>query len=446
MVPDRKGFSNLKLIDNIDMQTIKLSKYRWVVLAALMMITMMSQVQWLTHAPIARAADVFYEGKFNPASFFNIDFLASSYMIIYLIVCIPASYFIDTYGIVKGVGLGAILMIIGATFKGLSGNSFSMVLTGQIFLAVAQPFVINASTAVAARWFPVKERAVATGLATLAQYIGIMAAMVITPLLIISSSSDPNYGNGIGSMLKTYAIVTIVASLVGLILLKEKPATPPSEEAFIRINFLDGIKHIFRLRDMWTMVILFTIGLGIFNAVSSMVDSIASYLGVDDSDGMIGGIMLIGGIIGAIIIPILSDLFKKRKLFLLICISGMVPGVAGIAFAPFLTGGQGVNPEAAYTLALISSFMLGFFVMSAGPIGFQYAAEISSPAPESTSQGLLLWVGQISGIIMVTGMSIHNKSYLPAFLISFVILSIIATVFVALLKESAMIKAETKNK
>lgn len=428
------------------MDEIKLSRYRWVVLSALMIITMMSQVQWLTHAPIARAAEVYYGGRFNPSSFFNIDFLASSYMIIYLIVCIPASYFIDTYGIVKGVGLGAILMVIGAGFKGLSGNSFNMVLTGQIFLAIAQPFVINASTAVAARWFPIKERAVATGLATLAQYLGIMAAMVITPMLIVSSSSDPGYGNGIGGMLKTYAIITIITSIVGIFLLKEKPANPPSPETFTRTNFVDGLRHIFGLRDMWSMIILFTIGLGIFNAVSSMVDSIAGYLEVDDSDGMIGGIMLIGGIIGAVVIPILSDIYKKRKLFLVICISGMLPGVAGIAFAPFLTGGAGANPEAAYTIALISSFMLGFFVMSAGPIGFQYAAEISSPAPESTSQGLLLWVGQVSGIFMVTGMSIHNKSYLPVFLISFVILAVIALVFVILLKESALVKAESGRK
>jgi MFS family permease len=424
------------------MENIKLSKYRWVVLAALMMITMMSQVQWLTHAPIARAADVFYKGRFNPASLFNVDFLASSYMIIYLIVCIPASYIIDTYGIVKGVGFGAILMIIGAALKGLSGNSFSMVISGQVLLAIAQPFVINAPTAVAARWFPVKERAMATGLATLAQYIGITVAMIITPMLIVSSSSSPDYGNGIGSMLKIYGLITIAAAVVGLLLLKEKPENPPSHEPWVRVNFYDGLKHIFRLRDMWAMIVLFTIGLGIFNAVSSMVDSIASYLGVDDSDGMIGGLMLIGGIIGAIIIPILSDLYKKRKLFLVICISGMIPGLAGIAFAPFLTGGQGVNPEAAYMVAKISAFLLGFFVMSAGPIGFQYAAEVSAPAPESSSQGLLLWVGQVSGMIMVTGMSINHKSYLPGFLISFVIISFIALAFVLMLKESSLIKAE----
>jgi MFS family permease len=427
------------------METTKLSKYRWVILAALMMITMMSQIQWLTHAPIARAAEVYYKGRFNPLSFFNIDFLASSYMILYLIFAIPASYFISTYGIVKGIGFGVLLTVIGSGLKGFSGESFNMVMAGQVMLAIAQPFIINSPTAVAARWFPVKERAMATGLATLAQYIGILIAMVVTPMLIVSSPASPDYGNGIGSMLKIYCIITVVASVTGWILLREKPQIPVSDENPESISFFAGLKHIFSLRDMWIMILLFTIGLGIFNAVNSMVDSIAKYIGVDDSNGLIGGLMLIGGIIGAIILPILSDLYKKRKLFLVICVVGMIPGIAGITFAPILTGGQGVHPEAAHTMALVSSFILGFFVMSAGPIGFQYAAEISAPAPESTSQGLMLWVGQLSGIIMVTGMSMNNKSLLPVFMISFVILIAIAAIMVSFIKESAMIQAE-KNK
>ena len=213
------------------MDTIKLSKYRWVVLAALMMITLMVQVQWLNHAPIARAADVFYAGHFNPTSFFNIDFLASSFMFFYILFCIPASYFIDTHGVVKGVGIGAILTISGAALKAFSGNSFTMVLTGQILLAIGQPFVINAPTALTAKWFPVKERAIATGLATLAQYIGILIAMIVTPMLIVSKASAPNYGSGIDSMLKTYGIITIAVTVLGMILLKEKPARPISSSA-----------------------------------------------------------------------------------------------------------------------------------------------------------------------------------------------------------------------
>lgn len=427
------------------METVRLYKYRWVILASLMFITMMSQVQWLTHAPIARAADVYYNGRFNPLSFFNVDFLASSYMFFYLIMCIPASWFIDKFGIVKGIGAGAVLMIAGGVIKGFSGNSFTLVLTGQILFAVAQPFIINAPTAVAARWFPVKERAIATGMATLAQYIGILIAMVATPMLIVSSPTDAHYGDGIGSMLRIYGLVTIAASAAAIILLREKPTTPPSNEPYERFDFFPGLRHIFKIRDMWIMIILFTVGLGIFNAVNSMVDSIANYLGIDDSNGMLGGMMLIGGIIGAIIIPILSDIYRKRKLFLVICVVGMVPGIAGIVFAPHLTGGFGVNPGSAHTVALISAFILGFFVMSAGPIGFQYAAEVSSPAHESTSQGLLLWVGQLSGMIMVTGMSMKNKTFLPAFMVSFVFLIIIAAILIFFIKESALIRAEKEK-
>jgi hypothetical protein len=42
--------------------------------------------------------------------------------------------------------------------------------------------------------------------------------------------------------------------------------------------------------------------------------------------------------------------------------------------------------------------------LSAGPIGFQFAAEITHPAPEATSNTLLLLMGQVSGIIFILGM------------------------------------------
>ena len=48
--------------------------------------------------------------------------------------------------------------------------------------------------------------------------------------------------------------------------------------------------------------------------------------------------------------------------------------------------------------------VFGFFLLAAGPIGFQYGAEITFPIPEGTSNGLLLLVGQISGILFIFGM------------------------------------------
>ena len=420
---------------------IKIYGYRWVMLFALMLLNIVVEIEWLTHAPVARAAAIYYEGQYLPDSFFNIDFLAMSYMLIYLIMSFPASYIIDTWGIKAALRLGAVLIGGFAIIKGLYGDNFQIVLISQIGLAVAQPFAMNAMTAVTAKWFPVWERGLATGLATLSQYLGIVIAMVVTPLLIQSSPDLANYGSGFKSMLMIYGVITLVTSILVFAFVKSDPPSPPGEK-FERFQFIKGIKHILLKRDMQILIFIFLIGLGIFNAISTMVDSIAANMGVKDSDGLIGGAMLIGGIIGAVIIPILSDKYRKRKAFLVLCIFGMMPGLVGLVFAADLTGGVGVSPDAAYQIALVSSFVLGFFIMSAGPVGFQYAAEVSSPAPEAASQGLLLFAGQISGIFLVMGMSMKQSAYINEFLYFFVFIAFFLLIAILRLKESPMIITE----
>ncbi len=407
------------------------SPYRFIVLLVYMLLTMAIQVQWLTHAAVVRPAEVFYQGQFNPNSIFNMDFLALSYMLVFLLMSFPASYVIDTYGIRKGLVFGASLTIFFSVLKAVWAQNFTGVLVAQLGLAFAQPFIINAVTAVSVRWFAPEKRALAAGLATLAQYVGIIAAMLLTPKLVVSDPSQANYGAGFVSMLWIYAIFSVLASLLLIVFLKEKPASSVYD-AEERFAFTQGLKHILTQRDMLITLFLFLIGLGILNAVSSMTDSIAEYLGVHDSDGLIGGIMLVGGILGSLLLPALSDKFRKRKLFLVLCMFGMIPGVAGMAFAQQL----GSSPHGIYSIALWASFVLGFFVMSAGPIGFQYAAEVSHPAPESTSQGMLLWIGQVSGIVFVTVMSLQDHHFLKPMMMVFSLLALLAFVLVLFVKES----------
>ncbi len=412
--------------------------YRWVVLFVFMLITMVIQLQWLAHAAVARPAAVFYDGQFEPSSFLNIDFLAMVYMLVFLVMSFPASYVIDTYGVRVGVSIGAALAGVCGLTKGVFADDFQAVVLSQIGLAVAQPFVLNAVTALSARWFPLRERGMAAGLSALAQYLGILTAMLATPFLVGSDPSQPGYGSGFERMLSTYGWLTFGAAVLALLLLKDRPPTPPEIETADTQSFGEGILHILKLRDMRIMLYLFLVGLGVFNAVSSMTDSVAAEAGVEDSDGLIGGLMLIGGILGASILPVLSDKFRKRKPFLVTCVVGMVPGILGLAFAGSLPG----DPGTVYAISLASSFVLGFFIMSAGPLGFQYAAEVSHPAPESTSQGMLLWVGQVTGMIFVAGMSIESNRYLPAFMLAFSILSLVSALVVLFLRESPMIITE----
>jgi MFS family permease len=99
--------------------------------------------------------------------------------------------------------------------------------------------------------------------------------------------------------------------------------------------------------------------------------------------------MILGGIIGAVVVPILSDRRRKRTPYLLLAVMGATLGLVGITFAT------------SYWLLLVSAFVFGFFLLSAGPIGFQYGAEVTFPTPEGTSNGLLLMMGQISGIFIL---------------------------------------------
>ena len=414
--------------------------YRYVILAAFMLITIAIEIQWLTHAAVARPAEVFYSGQFNPDSFLNIDFLAMVYMLAFLLMSFPASYVIDTYGIRTGLAIGAILLAVFSLAKAFFAGSFTGVVIAQTGLAVAQPFILNGVTAVTARWFPLYERGMAAGLLALAQYIGIIVAMLVTPALVGSDPSEAGYGTGFEKMLWIYGIISVAAALASLFLIRNRE--PGEGEGRVeRYAFGKGLRHILANRDMRITIFLFLIGLGIFNAISSMTDSIAERVGVEDSDGLIGGVMLIGGIIGALVIPTLSDRYKKRKPFLVLCISGMLPAVALLAFAGQLAS----DPESIYRISLAASFTLGFFVMSAGPLGFQYAAEVSFPAPESTSQGILLWVGQLTGMFFVAGMSIRENQYLGIFMNVFVVLAVLCLLAVFVLRESHFVEADSRK-
>jgi MFS family permease len=109
---------------------------------------------------------------------------------------------------------------------------------------------------------------------------------------------------------------------------------------------------------------------------------------------------------------------------------GTIAGLVGLTFAT------------TYPLMLISAFVLGFSLLSAGPIGFQYGAEVAYPAPEGTSNGLLLLMGQISGIVFILAMvmlqSPDTGSMRPS-LVGMVILLLLCLILTTQLKESKLL-------
>ncbi|MCP4135045.1 MAG: major facilitator superfamily domain-containing protein 7 [bacterium] len=422
--------------------------YRWVVLLVFALLNLAIQLNWITFAPITVDSISLYH-----ASAFQIVLLSMSFMVVYLVFSVPASYIIDKYGTHIGVGIGAVLTGVFSYLRGVYADDYTMVCVCQFALAVAQPFIMNAMTRVAADWFPIQERATATGITALAQFVGIIVAMAVTKPLAQSYLSADAGGKldltAIGSMLQFYGIVSIVCAVLFLVFARNKPASPPSsEEDSERYSVFEGIKHLLKQSDMRKLLLIFFIGLGMFNAISTFVDLILASKGFvagGNESGNVGAVMMVAGVLGAIIIPTISDKRRKRKLYMVICTIGLIPGLVGLTFFTD------------YLLLVISSGLFGFFFMAAAPLGYQYAAEVSHPAPESTSQGLIVLSGQLSGAIFITLMAVlgnitmeviadANKASesmnLTPFMIVFVVLGVV-NVFLALsMKESTRITTQ----
>jgi fucose permease len=95
--------------------------YRWVMLSVYMIAIAVNQIMWITFAPITRDAAAFYG-----VSDLQIGILSMSFMIVYLIVSIPASWIIDTYGIRAGVGTGVVLTGVFGILRGLFSSDYNL--------------------------------------------------------------------------------------------------------------------------------------------------------------------------------------------------------------------------------------------------------------------------------------------------------------------------------
>ena len=381
----------------------RLYGYRWVVLAVFMFINLTIQMLWISYAPITGPAARFYG-----VTDLQIGLLAMSFMAAFIPLSIPVSWAIDTFGFRLTVSIGAVLMGLFGVLRGLVGADYTLVLCSTVGIAVAQPFLLNAWTKVPAQWFSIEERATAVGLVTLANLVGTALGMVLTPMLIETLP--------IPAVQLLYGGLAAVSAVLFVLLAREKPATPPCPPGLeVRALMLDGLKHALTVKPFWLYLLVFFIGMGIFNGITTWVENIVRPRGFSPTHaGTLGALMLVGGVLGAVIIPPFSDRQHKRQRYLLLGMTLAIPGLIGLTFGT------------AYWVLLVSAFGLGFFIVSTSPVGMQYAAEITHPTPEGTSNGLIQLFGQGSVVFVyiMEAMKSQDGSFTPALVLAAVLLVI----------------------
>ncbi|SFE56924.1 MFS transporter, FLVCR family, MFS-domain-containing protein 7 [Paenibacillus catalpae] len=351
---------------------------KWIILLSIVPVIVSTEMMWLSLAPIASLAEEYY-GVGSMA----VTLCSMSFMIMFILFSLPASWVIDRWGYKASLLIGAGLTAVFGLLRALFADDFTLVLIFQFILAIGQPFLLNIATKVASDWFPLQERSTAAGILTLAQYIGFIVPMALAPAIAKAA--------GIPELFMWFAVFAIAASCLAAAFVPVKPPAPLTHAApHQEVLRFESIRLLMTNKNYFLILFISFISIGIFNTILTLLETILTPRGFSSEEaGLVGAVFIVAGIIGAVVLPILSDKYRIRAPFFIAAITLLIPAYLGLTFA-----------EQTFPVAVIAG-LAGFTIMGVAPILFQHGSELAYPVQEGTSLGMILLMGQVSGIAFV---------------------------------------------
>jgi len=407
-------------------ETYQVYRYRWIVLAVYGLSTAVIQLMWTTYFSITTNAWQYYGFTDAVKGEGAISFLSIVFMIGMITLSIPSLAAFERFGFKKSVGFGVVLMGVSGLFRGLFGESYAMVMVATVGFAIAQPFILNSPGLVAGKWFPESERATANSIGLLSSYIGMCIGLLLTPVIIEA-------GMSIKDMLLFYGVIGAIIALLFVIFVKEKPETPPCpEEQALRSDFRAGLKGAWKKKNFRYSLIIFFCMFGIFNTFFTMIEPVLKQLSNNSIDatqvGIIGVLILGVAIAGSFIICFISDKDKRHRRKPYMIISNIV-GALGLAAFIFAGGFSG--------MVVAAAVLYGFFIVGGAPLVLTFAAEAAYPTSEGTSEGLLMFSGNVAGVIFLGGATLFHGNH-SLLMISMVAITVIYIVLILMSKETKL--------
>jgi len=363
-------------------QQYRVYRYRWVVLAVYMYVSALTQLYWLNFAAIETYMEDLLHITASEAMWFTLVF-----PIIQVILTIPAGIIIDKIGFKWGVGIGAIFTGAFAMLRLIDPASFVLLVVAQAGISIGQPFVLNGITKLATDWFSPREEATMVGLGSLSLFLGMMVALGLTPVLVQDL--------GFNQMLWIYGIAGLVGALAFMLLVRQRPPTPSRAPDLDQSEVKwGGLGVILRNRNFIMLGLVAMVGIGAFNGLATWLEKILHEMhDIPMTDaGNISAVLILSGLVGCLVIPLISDKVRRRKPFLILA---SLVGAISVAALIFIRG---------YTANLLDGILLGFFLISALPIMLTMSAEITGPRYAGVSVGYLQLLGNIAAVVLVSSM------------------------------------------
>jgi len=342
---------------------------RWVILTGYALLIASTQWLWLAYAPITTQAH-----QVMGVSEGAVGDLAAIFPFVYVVLALPAGRWLDT-GFGRALGFGATLTAAGGLLRLAGPSSYGWAIAGQFVTAVGQPFVLNSITKVASRYFPVRERTTAVSIGSVAIFAGILAAVL---------SGGPLFdAGGLRLLLSVQAAVAVLAAAWVLVVIRAPAAFPGDPSVAVSLRWLRGD------RFMWLLGGLLFIGIGVFNAVATWLDSILTHFGHGGASGPLIAVMTVAGIAGGALLPGIVAQRNQRRGMLIIALV-----VTAAAFALIAV----VHNPAVDGLVVAAS---GFFLLAGLPVVLDWSELDAGPERAGGAAGFLLLSGNLGGVILV---------------------------------------------
>src|SRR6516165_1045578 len=341
---------------------------RWVILAGYALLTACTQLLWLTYAPITTQAH-----RAMGVSSGAVGDLAIIFPLVYVILALPAGRWLDA-SFARALGLGAVLTAGGALLRLAGPSSYGWAVAGQFVIAAGQPFVLNSITKVAARYFPARERTVAISVGSVALFVGILAAVLSgRPLL---------HAGGLSLLLWVQAIVAVIAAAWVLAAVRSPAAFPGDPSVAVSLRWLRSDRFI------WLLAGLLFVGMGVFNAVATWLDSILTHFGHGGASGYLIAIMTAGGIVGGALLPDIVARRDQRRgmLEIAVVVSAVAFAIMAVVHSPVVAG--------------VVLFVAGFFLLAGLPVVLDWSELHAGPERAAGAAGFLLLSGNLGGVIL----------------------------------------------
>ncbi len=242
----------------------------------------------------------------------------------------------DRFGVRRIVGLGVVLMGITLALRG-TATSFGAMYVWMLLFGMALALTFPNVPKALGMWFSPQEFGMANGVTQAGYGVGGALAVALTPLVVDALG-------GWRAMTYELGIATVVIGVLWFVMVRDRTPPPPDPgqadpaDAPGPMSTLDAIRRVLSLRDMWILAGCHMLFLGGYIGVLGYAPTyLVQERGLTAaSAGFIISLVMWAFVVGALVLPLLSDRVGLRKRFFF---PGMfVAGVCIIIFA-FVLGG-----------------------------------------------------------------------------------------------------------